>query len=51
MEIAAARPLVIIIHGMKETTLPRLAAAALRERLQVMPAAALKAYADAFDAP
>jgi hypothetical protein len=28
----------IIIHGMKETTLPRLAAAALRERLQVMPA-------------
>ena len=28
----------IIIHGMKQTTLPRLAAAALRERLQVMPA-------------
>jgi predicted AAA+ superfamily ATPase len=28
----------IIIHGMKGTTLPRLAAAALRERLQVMPA-------------
>ena len=27
----------IIIHGMKET-MPRLAAAALRERLQVMPA-------------
>jgi len=28
----------IIIHEMKETTLPRLAAEALRERLQVMPA-------------
>lgn len=28
----------IIIHGMKQTTLPRLAAATLRERLQVMPA-------------
>lgn len=28
----------IIIHSMSDTTLPRLAAAALRERLQVMPA-------------